>query len=61
MPREGKRVTRELIIERVRRAALFYVDGNGEFTIRAAADRYAVSKGAVHAAVKRIREERGRR
>jgi len=53
-------MTRELVIVRVRKAALFYLDGgDDELTIRAAADRYAVSQGAVSAAVKRIRGERG--
>ena len=48
---------REFVIERIRKAAFFYLQG--EVTLRDAANRYGVSYGAVFAAVKRARSAQG--
>lgn len=52
-------MTRELVTERVQKAARFYLESDDdEVTVRLAADRYGVSKGAVYAAVKQLKEAR---
>ena len=50
---------RAQVIDRVQKAARFYLeDTSGELTVKLAADRYGVSRGAVYAAVKQLRAAR---